>query len=210
MVGKWLGVLKEIAPSLSRVGFLVNPETSPHYANYFAVFTDAAPKFKVEPIRSFVGRASEIEDQIAALARQGGSGLLVANDTFTALHRELIAAIPARHRVPAVYVFREAVVDGGLISYGPDHIDVIRRSASYIDCILRGERPAELPNPTSGRPPDRSILTPRCLAVSSAAPALASKRTAMPPPTTAQLGQRTTFQRRWSTAFLQPRSDSRP
>jgi len=145
MVGKWLGVLKEIAPALSRVGFMVNPETSPHYANYFAVFTDAAPKFKIEPIRSFVGQANEIERQIAALARQADSGLLVAPDTFTALHRELIAAVAARHRVPAVYVFREAVLGGGLISYGAEQIDVIRRSASYIDRVLRGERPAELP-----------------------------------------------------------------
>src|SRR5262249_12103790 len=145
MVGKWLGVLKEIAPAISRVGFMVNPHTSPHYVNYFAVFTDAAPKFKIEPIRSFVGQTNDIEDQIAALARQAYSGLLVANDTFTALNRDVIAAAAARHRVPAVYVFREAVLGGGLISYGPEQIDVIRRSASYIDRILRGERPAELP-----------------------------------------------------------------
>jgi putative tryptophan/tyrosine transport system substrate-binding protein len=79
------------------------------------------------------------------LARQPDSGLLVAPDTFTALHRNLIAAAAARHRVPAVYVFRTAVVGGGLISYGPDQIDVIRRSGSYIDRIFRGERPAELP-----------------------------------------------------------------
>jgi putative ABC transport system substrate-binding protein len=145
MVGKWLGVLKEIAPAISRVGFMVNPETSPHYGNYFAVFTNTAPKFKVEPIRSFVGHPSEIEHQVELLARQPDSGLLVAPDTFTALHRQLIAAIAARHRVPAVYVFRNPVVDGGLISYGPDQIDVIRRSGSYIDRILRSERPAELP-----------------------------------------------------------------
>jgi putative tryptophan/tyrosine transport system substrate-binding protein len=145
MVGKWLGVLKEVAPAVSRVGFMVNPETSPHYENYFAVFTSAAPKFKVEPIRSFIHQAGEIDDQIKLLARQPGSGLLVAPDTFTALHRGLIAASAARHRMPAVYVFRNAVVGGGLISYGPDQIDVVRRSGSYVDRILRGERPAELP-----------------------------------------------------------------
>src|SRR5262249_12638495 len=76
MVGKWLGVLKEIAPALSRVGFMVNPEVSPHYQNYFSVFTDVAPKFKVEPVRCFVGRPSDIDAQIEALARQGGGGLL--------------------------------------------------------------------------------------------------------------------------------------
>jgi putative ABC transport system substrate-binding protein len=145
MVGKWLGVLKEIAPELSRVGFMVNPEVSPHYQNYFSVFTNVAPKFKVEPIRCFVGRANEIEDQIEVLARQPNSGLLVAPDTFTALNRQLIAASAARHRIPGVYVFREAVLAGGLLSYGPEQLDVIRRSASYIDRILRGERPADLP-----------------------------------------------------------------
>jgi putative tryptophan/tyrosine transport system substrate-binding protein len=145
MVGKWLGVLKEIAPALSRVGFMVNPEVSPHYQNYFSVFTSVAPKFKVEPIRCFAARASEIEEQIEALARLPNSGLLVAPDTFTALNRQLIAATAARHRIPAVYVFREAVMAGGLLSYGPEQLDVIRRSASYIDRILRGERPAELP-----------------------------------------------------------------
>jgi putative tryptophan/tyrosine transport system substrate-binding protein len=145
MVGKWLGVLKEIAPPLSRVGFMVNPEVSPHYQNYLSVFTNVASKFKVEPIECFVGRTSEIEHQIEALARVAGSGLLVAPDTFTALNRRLIAASAARHRIPAVYVFREAVVAGGLLSYGPDQVEVIRRSASYIDRIIRGERPAELP-----------------------------------------------------------------
>src|SRR5262245_9847256 len=130
---------------ISRVGFMVNPEVSPHYQNYFSVFTNVAPKFKVEPIRSFANRPSEVEAQIEALARQGGGGLLVAADTFTALNRQLIAATAARYRIPAVYVFREAVLAGGLISYGPEQLDVIRRSASYVDRILRGERPAELP-----------------------------------------------------------------
>jgi putative tryptophan/tyrosine transport system substrate-binding protein len=145
MVGKWLGVLTEIAPALSRVGFMVNPETSPHYGNYFSEFTKAAPAFKVEPIRSFVRQVSEVEDQIRLLARQHDGGLLVAPDTFTAQHREVITQIAARHRVPAVYVFRPAVLGGGLVSYGPDQIDIIRRSGFYIDRILRGERPAELP-----------------------------------------------------------------
>jgi putative tryptophan/tyrosine transport system substrate-binding protein len=143
MVGKWLGVLKEIAPTLSRVGFMVNPETSPRI---ILLYSPMLPlNFKVEPIRSFVQRANEIEDQIAVLARQPDSGLLVAPDTFTAFHRGLIAAIAAQHRMPAVYSFRNAAVGGGLVSYGPDQLDVVRRSGSYIDRILRGERPAELP-----------------------------------------------------------------
>ena len=145
MVGKWLGVLKEIAPALSRVGFMVNPKTSPHYESYFSAFTNVASKFKVEPIACFVQGLSEIEDQIEGLARQPNSGLLVANDTFMAIHWDLIARNVARRRVPAVYVFRQAVVGGGLVSYGPDQIDVVRRSGSYIDRVLRGERPGELP-----------------------------------------------------------------
>src|SRR5262249_56117703 len=134
-------------PALSAVGFMVNPEVSPHYQNYFSVFTNVAPKFKVEPIRCFVGRTSEIEDQMEALARQGGSGLLVAPDTFTALNRQLIAASAARHRIPAVYVFREAVVAGGLLSYGPEQLDVIPRSASYIHRIIPREPPPPFPTP---------------------------------------------------------------
>jgi putative tryptophan/tyrosine transport system substrate-binding protein len=145
MVGKWLGVLKEIAPALSRVAFMVNPETSPHFASYLAVFANAAPGLKVEPITSMVHSASDIETAIQDLARQPDNGLLVAPDTFMAVNRELIARLAARHRVPAVYVFRPAAVAGGLLSYGPDQIEVVRRSAGYVDRILRGERPSELP-----------------------------------------------------------------
>jgi ABC-type uncharacterized transport system substrate-binding protein len=138
MVGKWLGVLKEIAPTVSRIGFMVNPKTSPHYENYFSAFSYLAPNFKIEPIRCFVQSVGDIADQIERLAGQAGSGLLVAPG-------EMIASSTAGHRVPAVYVFRQPVVGGGLVSYGPDQIDVVRRSASYIDRILRGERPGELP-----------------------------------------------------------------
>jgi putative tryptophan/tyrosine transport system substrate-binding protein len=124
---------------------MVNPKTSPHYENYFSAFSNLAPKFKIEPIRCFVQSVGDIADQIEKLAGQAGSGLLVAPDTFMATHWELIARSTAGHRVPAVYVFRQPVVGGGLVSYGPDQIDVVRRSASYIDRILRGERPGELP-----------------------------------------------------------------
>jgi putative ABC transport system substrate-binding protein len=145
MVGKWLGILKEIAPALSRVGFMLNPSSAPHYENYFSEFSNVTPKFSVEPIGCFVQGLADIEDQIEGLARQPNSGLLVANDTFMAIHWDLITRSAARHRLPAVYVFRQAVAGGGLVSYGPDQIDVVRRSGSYIDRILRGERPAELP-----------------------------------------------------------------
>jgi putative ABC transport system substrate-binding protein len=145
MVGKWLGVLKEIAPSLSQVAFMVNPETSPHYGNYLAVFVKAAPALQIEPITSMVRSANDIETAIEKLARRPDSGLLVSPDTFTAVNRELIVSSAARYHVPAVYVFRPAAVAGGLLSYGPDQIDVVRRSAGYIARIVRGEQPSELP-----------------------------------------------------------------
>jgi len=127
------------------MGFMVNPDSSPHYGNYLAVFREAAPRLNVEPVTSFVRSAGAIEEQMKALTRQPNSGLLVAPDTFTAQNRELIVTMAARYRVPAAYVFRPAVSAGGLVSYGPDQIEVFRRSGAYIDRILRGEHPADLP-----------------------------------------------------------------
>ena len=145
MVGKWLGALMEIAPALARIGFLVNPGTSPHYQPYLAAFEKAADTFRVKPVTLIVREVRDVEVAIAAFARQVEGGLLVAPDTFTAVNRELIAELAQQYRVPAVYVFRPAAIAGGLISYGPDQIDVVRRSASYVDRILRGENPSGLP-----------------------------------------------------------------
>jgi putative tryptophan/tyrosine transport system substrate-binding protein len=92
-----------------------------------------------------VRNANDIETAVEVLGRQPDSGLLVAPDTFTAVNRELIAKLAAQYRVPAIYVFRPAALAGGLLSYGPDQIDIVRRSGAYIDRILRGERASELP-----------------------------------------------------------------
>jgi putative ABC transport system substrate-binding protein len=145
MVGKWLEVLKEIAPRLDRVAVIVNPDTSQSYGLYLAEFAIAARRLNVEPISLLVRSTSEIESAIGELASGLNCGLIVLPDTFTTDHHELIIALTSRYRLPAIYQFSQAARAGGLLSYGTDQIDVIRRSASYIDRILRGEKPAELP-----------------------------------------------------------------
>jgi putative ABC transport system substrate-binding protein len=145
LVGKWLEVLQQIAPSLIRVAVIVNPDTAISYRFYLNQFVLAADALKVEPISLLVRSPSEIESKIAELAKGSGSGLIVLPDTFTTDHHELIASLAVRYRVPTIYQFSQGAKAGGLVSYGPDQIDVIRRSASYIDRILKGEKPADLP-----------------------------------------------------------------
>jgi putative ABC transport system substrate-binding protein len=108
-------------------------------------FEAAAQTLTVEPITTTVHSAGDIEAALAALAQQPAGGLIVAPDTFTNAHRELIVSIAARHRLPAIYGHRQFPMSDGLMSYGPDTTDTVRRSTSYIDRILRGEKPAELP-----------------------------------------------------------------
>jgi putative ABC transport system substrate-binding protein len=145
LITKWLEILKEIAPTLARVAIIVNPDTAQSYQLYADQFAIAALTFKVEATSLLVHSVGEIESAVGELARRPGSGFIVLPDTFTTEHRELIAALALRHHLPAVYQFTEGARVGGLLSYGPDQIDIVRRSASYIDRILKGERPAELP-----------------------------------------------------------------
>jgi putative ABC transport system substrate-binding protein len=146
MVGKWLGTLKEIAPALARVAITVNPETAPMRGTfYLREFESAAATFRVEPITSFVRSTADIEAAVAALAQNPDSGLIVAPETFTTANRELFIELAERHRVPAIYGLRQFPASGGLMSYGPDTVDTVARAAGYVDRILRGEKPAELP-----------------------------------------------------------------
>jgi putative tryptophan/tyrosine transport system substrate-binding protein len=145
LVGKWLELLREVVPTLARVAVIVNPDTAQSHDLYLAQFAIAAGTFGVEPVSLLVHSAGEIEDAIGKFASQPQSGLIVLPDTFTTDHRDLIVALAARHRLPAIYQFSQATRAGGLLSYGPDQIDVIQRSASYIDRILKGEKPADLP-----------------------------------------------------------------
>ena len=144
--GKWLEILKELSPAVARVGFLFNPATSPGGGSYFLrPFEAAAPLFKVQPISTPVEDVVDIERAVAPLAVGANGGLIVNSDVFTTRHRAAIIAAAARHRVPAIYPFAYFAADGGLAAYGTDVRDLWRRAASYIDRILRGEKPADLP-----------------------------------------------------------------
>ena len=144
IAGKWLQLLKEISPSLARVAVIFNPDTAPHQV-FLPPLEAAAPAVGVALIRAIVRDPPAIEGTIAALAGDRGNGLVVIPDSFTAVHRLMVHQAAARHRVPTIYPIRYHAVEGGLLSYGPDFNDQHRRAASYVDRILKGERPADLP-----------------------------------------------------------------
>ena len=145
MGSKWLAMLKEIAPGLARVAVMFNPDTASFAQLFWQPVEDAAPSFDVKPIQAPVREIGEIEHAIESLARDGNGGLMVLPDISTTNYRELIIALAARHRLPAVYPFRFFATNGGLMSYGIDVADVYRRAASYIDRILKGAKPSDLP-----------------------------------------------------------------
>ena len=144
MVSKWLGLLKEISPSVARVGILYNPEMSPGLF-YFRALSAVASPLAIEPIGLPVREEEEIELTCLGLHRDSNAGLVVISDSFTMTYRELIIALAAKYRIPAVYPAREFVNRGGLISYGIDEDDLFRQSAFYVDRILKGSKPGELP-----------------------------------------------------------------
>jgi putative tryptophan/tyrosine transport system substrate-binding protein len=142
--GKWLELLSEIAPGLKRAAMMFNPDTSPASA-YVPSLEMTARALNVETIIAPVHSDVEIETAIIALGRQPGGGLVVMPDVFTEVHRAPIISAAARSNVPAVYFLSEFGRDGGLLSYGVDPVDAYRRAASYVDRILRGEKPGDLP-----------------------------------------------------------------
>lgn len=146
MAGKWLELLKEIAPSVKRVAIMFNPKTAPGQGLYFLrPFEVAAPLFAVEPIAAPVHNDDDIEKVITSLGRKPGGGLIVETDSFLVVHRATVIIQAARNKVPAMYPLRIDAIDGGLLSYGVSNIDLFRRAAPYVDRILRGANPAELP-----------------------------------------------------------------
>jgi putative ABC transport system substrate-binding protein len=145
MVGKWLEMLKEVAPSVSRAELMFNPDTSPHYYVYLRSFEAEPRSIAVEVTAAPVRNTAEIEEAIAKLGREPGGGLIVPPDAFTLVHQHLFIRLTQQHRVPAVYYLRTSVAQGALMSYGPDPYDLFRRSASYVDRILKGAKPADLP-----------------------------------------------------------------
>ena len=142
--GKWLELLKEIAPGVTRVAVLRDPAI-PTGTGQFGVIQAVAPSLRVEVNPVNVRDAGEIERAVAAFARAPNGGLIVTASGRRTLHRDLIVTLAARHKLPAVYCERSFVAAGGLVSYGPDFVDQFRRAAGYVDRILKGEKPADLP-----------------------------------------------------------------
>ena len=144
--GKWLGLLKEAAPAVTHVSLLFNPETAPFADGYLHSAQAAAPTLGAAIISAPCGSAADIEAALAARAHESGvGGIIGIADTFITEHRDLIIALAARHRLPAVYGNRIFVPFGGLLAYSADFPDIFHRAADYVDRILRGARPAELP-----------------------------------------------------------------
>jgi putative ABC transport system substrate-binding protein len=141
---KWLELLKQIAPGVTRVAVLRDSAIASGIGQ-FAAIQAVAPSFGVELSPVDVHDAGEIERAVAAFARGSNGGLIVPASPRQAVHRDLIITLAARHLLPAVYPFRYMVTDGGLVSYGPDLTDQYRRAAGYVDRILKGEKPADLP-----------------------------------------------------------------
>jgi putative ABC transport system substrate-binding protein len=142
--GKWLELLKEIAPRVTRAA-VIRDSANPAGIGQFAVIQSVAPSFKVEVSPVVVRDAGEIERAVTTFARSPNGGLIVLGSALGAVQSDLIVTLAARHRLPAVYPFRFFVTGGGLISYGPDTIDPYRRAAGYVDRILKGAKPADLP-----------------------------------------------------------------
>jgi len=144
LIGKWLELLKEIDAAVRRITFVFNPLTAPYYPSYLrelgAPATSLA-KLSATPVHN----EAEIESSVTAFAREPEGALIAGPDPFINTHRVLIMELASRYRLPAMYAFRQYVTEGGLVSYGPDSIDIVRRSASYVDRILKGEKPADLP-----------------------------------------------------------------
>jgi putative ABC transport system substrate-binding protein len=143
ITGKWLAMLKEVAPSMARAALLASASTA--YDYFVRAAAAAARSLGVELVSSPVGDAADIERAIESFARVPNGGLLLPPDSITIIHRDLVIALAARHRLPAVYPLRIFVTAGGLMSYETGQVDMFRHAASYVDRILRGANPADLP-----------------------------------------------------------------
>jgi putative ABC transport system substrate-binding protein len=145
IVGKWLGLLKEIFPHMTQTAIIFNPDVAP-YEYYLRPFENAARSFAVQPISAPIHADADVEPFMLSLARERNGGVIVLPDAFTtSSHRKIIIETASRHRVPAIYPYRFMTAEGGLMSYGIDVVDLYRRAASYVDRIIRGTKPADLP-----------------------------------------------------------------
>src|SRR5262249_5843484 len=162
LTGKWVELLKEVAPGVKRVAFVFNPNLAPGGGSYYSRLIDAsAPRFAVTPTVLRIGGAADIERAIGEFVREPNGGLVVLPDAATLVNRRLIVALADQYRVPAIYAFSTVVADGGLMSYGIDVVDQYRQAAVYVDRILNGAKPADLPVqlPITKYRPARSITT---------------------------------------------------
>jgi putative ABC transport system substrate-binding protein len=145
MFGKSLELLKRVAPAVTHVGFIFNPDMSAYYDQFLPAFETDARQYSIKLTVARVGTEAEINAAVAKLAAAPGGGLMVPPDAYTLVNRDLIVQSTAQHRIPAIYSYRQLIKEGGLMSYGPETSDIFRRSASYIDRILKGAKPADLP-----------------------------------------------------------------
>ena len=142
---KWLETLKLIAPGIRRVTAIFNPETAPYYGMYLQSINAAAPSLAIESIAAQVHNETDIENVIRKVGSEPDNGLFVLPDSHNIVHRKRIIELVSQYRLPTIYYFRYFATDGGLISYGPDEMDLFRRTAGYVDRILKGTNPANLP-----------------------------------------------------------------
>jgi putative ABC transport system substrate-binding protein len=145
LLGKWLELLKEIAPGVRRTTLLFNPATAPYFADFLRELAVISPKVATEMTAALVQDQAAVEAAVAATAREPGGALIAAADPFIVTNRALIISLAERYQMPALFSVRQSAMEGGLMSYGPDTADIFRRSASYVNRILRDAKPADLP-----------------------------------------------------------------
>jgi putative tryptophan/tyrosine transport system substrate-binding protein len=145
MVGKWVNLLGDVKPNLSRVALMFNPDSAPYFDVYLRSFKALPQQTSVEVGAEHVRSVADVESVAAKLGRDPGSGLIAAADAFILTVRRAILKAADQHRVPVISPYRQLVIEGSLMSYGPDAADIFRRSASYVDRILKGEPPGNLP-----------------------------------------------------------------
>ena len=143
--GKWLGLLREAAPAVSRVAVLFNPTTAPFASGYMISAQAAAASLGVTVAAASCSKPEDIENVVGSLARESGGGLITITDTFLVEHRDLVVGLAARNRLPAIYGSGIFMASGGLMAYSADYPDIYHRAAGYVDRILHGARPADLP-----------------------------------------------------------------
>jgi putative tryptophan/tyrosine transport system substrate-binding protein len=144
VIGKWLTLMREIAPQVSQIGFLFNPETAPFAQYYLYTFRSAAAALAIEAIDAPVHSTEQVEAFMTKLGRESGAGVVIMSDTSMNVYRKTIYSLAERYRLPTIYPYRFFVTEGGLMSYGIDVADLLRGAATYVDRILRGEKPSQL------------------------------------------------------------------